>query len=397
MATRRTGTVSAVNDAIDNLSESELATWQAPIGEQIEQMEQPEETAADRVARMLGSVSNDERTKVGLYKIMPNKKLAWAADYTVEAFEAEYLELIRRDWGPGDYEIRLYGIKPGTKYFVVRVRENITVLPLRDEANIPSQRQNSELAQALQMMAQTQQQILTALTEKPPAVDPMAQMSQMFGMMATMREAMGSPPQNQLKDIVGAMREMKEVSAEFAPKESSASDDPMSMLAPILGIVQASIAAKNGGQAAQQENQSQENQSQENPQQIEFNNAPRPQGLALANRKLPQHSNEGEDMDMGTLALFGQFKRLLVLAKSGAAPQTGADLLFEKLPDELIDLLESPEWFGLLEKLPMGIGADAIRHRDWLTQARDLAVAMFNEPESDADGNASTVDGSPAT
>ena len=79
------------------------------------------------------------------------------------------------------------------------------------------------------------------------------------------------------------------------------------------------------------------------------------------------------------LALY--VRSLVMMAASKTDPQSGADLVYDKLPDEWIDLLELPIWWtALCEKAP------AVKpYEEWFTAVRNLALGMFNEPDADGD------------
>jgi hypothetical protein len=361
---------------VDTLTPAERATWENPIHAQsptanlpaIPEYDDEEETDADRVSSMLGEIT-DERAFVKVQRVIGPNKYSHCDEYSV----AEYLEggvsMIREQWGPGEYDVRLYGPKPETGKFGVVRKGRIVIEKRRGEESAP--RQNSELSQVLQTIAQGQQQMLAALTERPPAPDAQQQLMTLLSMMGAMREAMGanSPQKNQLSDIVSAMREMREVSAEFAPKEAPDTDNPMAMLPSILELVKTGMQQRPAAPVQQ----AMPAVGYHVPGVIE---TPIPQPLPQPD---PQPTGESE-MDLAGIALMGHMNRMMILAKSGADPAQGATIIYEKLPDEMIDLLETPEWFAMLEQ----VFPAAAPYKEWLTKARDLALAQF---EADAAGD----------
>jgi len=79
------------------------------------------------------------------------------------------------------------------------------------------------------------------------------------------------------------------------------------------------------------------------------------------------------------IQLKGYLKTLLSMAQKNKSVQDGSDFVFQKLPDELVELMALDNWFELLEM----VSADATQHRAWLTQVRDHALGRFDAPEAD--------------
>lgn len=355
---------------IDDLTDQEKATWQMAIKsngavstaeETVE--EDVEETGVDRISAMLGGVLEDDRAYVKVQRVIGPNKYGHCDDYSVADYEQGGLKMIRETWGPGEYDIRLYGVNRESGRFGVLKSARVSVLAMRDEPIAPA-KQNTELAQVLQTIAQGQQQMLAALTEKPAPVDPMLQMTQMLTLMATMKDALGlgqqqNQSQSQLKDIVAAMREMKEVSAEFAPKESESEPSLMGMLPNMLELIKTQIG-----------------QQREPIQQIP--NEPIQPAVAIQQAEpISPQPQENGDEQMSVIALLGQLKRLVTMASTNIDYKLGAELIYEKLPDDFIELMASEEWWSLLSQ----VNADVVPHKEWLTKARDAAIAMFEAPD----------------
>lgn len=353
--------------------------WQLPVSreqalsllaESSEELETAEETSEDRVALMLGEVKQDSRAYVHLSRVNPNGSHAYCGKYTPQQFEAGYLDLIREDWGPGKYHIKLYGIKPGTDRFVIRTREDIEILAKRNEPE-NSRGLPSEFSQAMAQMQETQRQMLQALTERPPAPDPMAQMTTMMQMAATMREAFGIGNQsaNNIKDIIDAVRAMKDVSEEINPPKVPENETSalLSLAGPLLQTIQMGMQQKQISVSSEAVS-------------AVANSASEIATPTIA--PVSQTQQQDQKMDIATIALIGNFQRIMNLAASNADPQLGADIIVEKLPDEMIDLLETAEWFTLLCQVAPGASA----HQEWLTKARDLALAELNQPDDTQSG-----------
>jgi hypothetical protein len=59
-----------------------------------------------------------------------------------------------------------------------------------------------------------------------------------------------------------------------------------------------------------------------------------------------------------------------------------ADFVYDKLPDDLVEIMLLDNWFDLLSGFAPGVKP----HEDWLRQVRDKAIAMFDvEDEVDVE------------
>ena len=65
-------------------------------------------------------------------------------------------------------------------------------------------------------------------------------------------------------------------------------------------------------------------------------------------------------------------------AERQAPVDEAATFVYEKLPDELIDLMELPTWFDLLA----AVAPEVKPHQVYLNQVRAIAMGRFNEAES---------------
>jgi hypothetical protein len=68
------------------------------------------------------------------------------------------------------------------------------------------------------------------------------------------------------------------------------------------------------------------------------------------------------------------------MASKGKSIAEGATFVYEKLPDELVELMALDNWFDLLET----VAPEVTSHKAWFQQVRDEALARFDAPEDDA-------------
>jgi hypothetical protein len=221
------------------------------------------------------------------------------------------------------------------------------------------------LSQVLATIASGQQQMLNALVEmkQAPQKDQMEEMTKMLSMMSMMREAMGITNQRQEKssisEIVSAIKELKGAASELVPEKEKEPDSLMAMLPKVLEMVSA-------GQQAQTQAMPMQIQSVQMPQSFEQpvqQNAPEP---------------ENDVNFMTIVKLKGYLTSLTNLAAKNETIEIGAKYVYDNLPDDLIELMELPNWFELLS----GVSTEVAKHEVWLKKVRDSALKLFDDAET---------------
>lgn len=405
MATRRKGVVSAVNDAINNLPWQAGESVQMSNGMQVTRWEnnetgevrlvptglhpddQPltdpqlpatvdpdyEETATDRVSAMLAQASGYDRAEVNVYR-MVNGAREYCRKFRPDEFEDGSFDMLREMFGPGEYELRLYSTDPVTRKFSVR---NLTRIKISDVKTPTRAELPSGLSQVLSTIAQGQERMLTALVEmkQAPQKDPMEEMTRMLGMMTAMREAMGlnqtqAREKSSIGEIVAAIRELRGAAEELTPQTEKEPDSLVGMLPKVLELVQT-------GQQAQQSA----------PQDL---SGMIPQGdpgavlspVTIPPSMIPTPANSTEDEPVKITTAFklrAYLKALIDMAKANDPVPKAAQFVYEKLPDDLLDMMELPAWFDMLAS----VAPEVRDHREYITKVRDAALALLNEPEDD--------------
>ena len=332
-----------------------------------------EETATDRVAAMMSGAGPDERAEVKVYRINSGQ-LEYCAGYKPDEFESGNFDLLRDRFGAGVYELRLYATNPTSKKFAVRQKLRVTIV--EDKHAATSGNLGNGMAQVLQTIAQGQQQMLEALVsiKQAPPKDSMEEMGKMLTMMAAMREAMGmNQPQGREKssigEIVSAIRELRGAADEIAPQDKEP-DGLMSVLPKMLELV------SKGQQSQQEAQQAVHFPPVQLPPSFQAPAQPEPQEQPQAQ---PQ-TQEESDMKMFTaIKLKSYLKTLIDLAVKKTPVTTAAEFVYEKIPDELIEIMALENWFDLLSF----VAPDVKDHKEWLQQVRDTALAMFEEAENE--------------
>ena len=398
MATRRPGTVRAVNDAAAwrmdsdpiDMNGGSFVRWINGITnetrfvpEGLHPVDQPnagaltapepegepiEETAAERVITMLRSVTDDERSEIKAYRVV-NGQLEYCAQFTPADFESGSFEMLRQRFGPGEYDLRLYAMNAERKYGL-RSRTRIKIAP---DTTPPADRVSSEMARIMETVARGQQQMLDALVsiKQTPQVDPMAQMTQMLQMMTLFREAMGinqQPQKSSIAEIMEAVREMRAVSDEINPKV----EEPESLMGMLPKVLDA-ISTVRGQQAPALMAPVELPQSmmQETPQPVApAAPAPTADEIAAAQAKY-------DPQTMTYIKLMAHVTHLCAMADDGKTPDEAAAYVVEECPDEIIDLLDMPDAVAQLSAMLPQVKARA----DWFEKVRAAALLLLDDPE----------------
>lgn len=79
------------------------------------------------------------------------------------------------------------------------------------------------------------------------------------------------------------------------------------------------------------------------------------------------------------LNLRGYLKTLIANAVKGVSVEKSAQLVYDKLPDEIVDLMALDNWWDLLVE----VDAHVEPHKAYLTKVRDTALAKFEVDEDD--------------
>ena len=341
----------------------------APPTEMVDFDEPIEETATDRVATLLQAAQGQERAELNVYRIVQGQR-EYCRKYSPAEFEEGSFEILRDQFGPGEYELRLYATHPETRKFVIRNSTRIKIAENKNpDATAPGL--PNGLSQVLSTIANGQQQMLNALVEmkQAPQKDPMEEMTKMLSMMTMMREAMGLNQQSSggsIGEIVGAIKELRGAAAEILPQEKEP-DSLMSMLPKVLEMVSAGQQA----QLAQQPVAMTEVQLPPTIAQAQPPAVPQPDPMKPYQ---PQPTQEQEDMKALTmLKLRGYLKQLVILAETKKTTDEGAKFVYDVLPDELVEIMDLPNWFELLSVVAPEVKA----HEPWMRETREKSLKMF--------------------
>lgn len=358
------------------MTEPEVETPIYPQLQVITQEEDPiEETAVDRIAQMLRVATDSDRADLKVYRFKEGV-MQYCASYKPEAFEDGSFDLLRRRFGPGDYEIRLYATDPNTRKFVVRARTRLAIAD--DKTNDEPAALPNGMSQVLGAIAEGQSKMLEALVQmkQQPQKDPMEEMTKMLSMMTMMREAMGLNNQAQQKssigEIVDAIKELKAASSIIEKEED---DNPMKMLPQVLELVKAGVISQ--------------------PQ------APQPLGAVIPPVALPPDmaaaqlmadpEPEAEDDPQNLRGLLQQL--IAIRGQENDIPKA-AMFIYEAMPDNIVEIMFSQVWW-----LALSAAAPEVKpHKEWLRNVRTVAIDLFNQAEQEEnEDEPSKIDEPPKT
>jgi len=288
--------------------------------------------------------------------------------------------MLRDRFGAGLYELRLYATNPANKKFTIRSKLRVTIAEDRVESS-PGAQLSGGMAQVLQTIAQGQQQMLEALVsiKSTPAKDPMEEMTKMMGMMTMMREAFGlNQPQGREKssigEIVSAIRELRGAADEISPQSEKEPDGLMSVLPKMLELVSKGQESQQAAQQAAQFPPVQLPPSFQAPEQPDPAQYEQPQPQA------PAPTQDEADMKVMTMIKLKSYLKTLVdMAVKLTPVDLAAEFVYEKIPDDLIEIMALDNWFDLLA----AVAPDVKDHREWLQKVRDKALSMFEDAETE--------------
>jgi hypothetical protein len=353
-----------------------------------------EETATDRVASMLAGINGLDRAELKVYKIKDGS-LEYCQGFKPEQFEEGNFDLLRDRFGHGEFELRLYATHPQTRKFGIRSKLRVKMSEVNKAAindGLPS-----GIAQVLGAIANGQSQMLDALVQmkQQPQKDPMEEMTKMLSMMTMMRQAMGFDNQSRagssISEIVGAIRELRSAADEVSPQREEP-ETMMAMLPKVLDIVSAGMGK---GQAQVQPEPEAFHPVDlppafaQAPQQVQAQPQSEPQPAYQPNPEPTQTTLQSEEqMQFGKylFKLRAYLSALVDMATKAIPPEKTAEFVVDKLPDELLEIMELPNWFEQLA----AVAPEVKNHEAYLRQVRDLALGML-EFEDEGEDDIKTI------
>jgi hypothetical protein len=321
------------------------------------QEEEIEETAVDRISTMLRAAGGADRADVKVYRITEGQ-LEYCASYKPEQFEEGNLDLLRRRFGAGDYEIRLYAADANSGRYGVRNRTRLKIAD--DKMPQAEHEMQNGMTQVLGAIADGQRQMLEAIVamKQAPQKDPMEEMTKMLGMMSMMREAMGlnggAQQKSSIGEIVDAIKELRAASS-IIENEKEDEDNPMKLLPQVLELVKAGVVSQ--------------------PQ------TPQPLAAVIPPVALPpdMEAAQADQAEDDPQNLRGLLNELLAIHGQENDIAQGAMFVYEKMPDDIVEIMFSGVWWIALSAAAPNVKA----HKGWLTNVRTVAMQLFEQAENE--------------
>ena len=228
--------------------------------------------------------------------------------------------------------------------------------------------------------------------------------------MVTLRQAMGidQQPRSQIGEIVSAIRELREASEEISPPKEQ--EGLLGQLPRVLDMVQ------TGMQAQQTQAMPQMHQTLPQVHQSTIPTIHLPESIAVA--PLPETTSAAAAPSsaasapvaraqlravpptptppkenavfnpLGILQLRAYLKTLLKMAERQEPVEKAAQFVYDKAPDEILDIMALDSWQELLEE----VAPESKKHSEYLRQVRARAMAMFDEDEDEDEGQPAAAD-----
>jgi hypothetical protein len=337
------------------------------------------QSAADRLAVLMQTAGETDQCRVKLYRLRDDGTEGYLKEYPPEIFESGGLDMIRKEWGSGTFNILLYGYNANGK-FCRRGSQRVYVEPLPTPTDTrASNPTDSATMQLLSAMTDKLASLETRLQSQP---DPMAQMMQTLALMKSMREAFGVDSQpkvsavDQMKEILNVIEGAKKMRSMIDPDPEPS--DPLLALAPrVLDLV---------GGAMQRQGA--------------MNGTPVPSVEIPQSMQSPQHSQTGEPMNETDIARKFAGQWLYQHATSGDMSEEHIEevayTIVENLPDDALDALCEENWHQSLGVFDARLTHPSIR--PFLEKVRAKVLEFINSAESDdgSDDEAPDPAGPPA-
>lgn len=350
-----------------------------------EQVEPDGETAADRLAVMLQQTRGNPRAVVKLYRMRDGARVL-CDEMSPEEFEAQGARSIRRRFGPGKYEVRLFAPNPDNRgKFSCYGYELFELAADADDDRAPATAAPGARVggdPALLALLERMEARLTAIER----VDPAQSMERTLALAKSFREAFGAPaappaqqPQHQ-PTVAQTIKEML-VLQEFMDQLRSRREPPGDDLA-TLGVKALDTISKvfaGGAPGAVGELAGGEQL---------MPTVTTPPALAAATPATTTAPN-GDASPM--TALHASITQLNFLASTGTSAEAAAPLVAEKLPDDVFEFIANdPQWFERLAAM-----APSVRqYEKWYRELREEIVALETDGDAAAaPGAAPTVNG----
>lgn len=329
------------------------------------------ETALSRLVTSLSDAGPDARADVKIWRVREGGKDIYCGMMTPDEFEqGGGLEYIRANWGGGRFRIRVYGpsLTQGSNYGKYCMLTN-SIYEI-EQSLVPAKGGDgvgSNLAPILPVLDRILQRV-EAVEQRGGSGNFMEELEKFAKIQALLG---GNKKDKSIAEQIADIEALRDLKRGIDEDNGGGSSEAKTMwgalsdvarsIAPVLTAQKAAPTATTPATGIVPPLHIPETFQQ-------------PAGLPA----------EGEqDMNLGQNFMINMMVGVLLkAAQNGDDIETHAPGLADKLPDEVLDLLELPLWFEMLcEALPDRVN-DLRTHQAWLTKLRDRIIVLTQADET---------------
>ena len=365
----------AANGIVPEVAQASAHDFEQAINSpsQFEPEETDEDNALSRVLSRVRTAPSDLRSEVRLHRVKSDGKLAYCAKFTVEEYDESGEELIRGTFGAGIYRVMVYGpsLVDGSNYgkFVRLANQLVEIEPSLIPINSKTLGGDGSVQSngiVMQMVIERLNQMQTRIEQGPinQSIDQM----EMFEKFAKLQRMLGGNKQDKsLLDQIREMEALKKFKDNLTGDESGDTKTPgmMDLAAQVLEILKPKLAEVGAQQVAP--------------------SISLPQSIAGAPEIPSQQDQQSQPMENENVNAAENFmgnvmlSALIKAAQRNDAIETHAPGMADKLPDEVLDILELPIWFDSLTEMFPNQKPALIQYRPWFEQLRTRIIELTLE------------------
>lgn len=331
----------------------------------------PEDTEEDRLAAILAEVGQDgTEGLVSIWKVNEtSKKLEYVDRRDTSEFEANGLPYLAKQFGAGDYELRIYG---SNKKLVARPRVTISKAAAQVHHAMPAHGSGSDIAGLVAVITEGFQQLGQLIVRAQPQtgasrteiLQELMQMKQIFG------GGNNANPIEMFTQMAGVFKQMQP----REPGEGSAFMELVERFSPVIMEAvknQQALPAPAAG-------------------------APQPAGVQHQQPQQPQLTPEQKGAREMSFQLKMQLTYLCAQANRDADPGPYAAIIADQVDREILNgLVNDPDWLSALAKFHNGVN----QYPEWFEELRTLVIEEMKPeenlpPENNSDINPGNQPGS---
>lgn len=321
---------------------------------------------------------NGDRSKVKVYRIPERGDRELCRDYSGQEIADGGTDVIRHEWGPGVYELVIYGPRGIAARSRVRFAAPLVTLPA---PGAPSNSGGGDLASALRALVEMQGQTLQAIQrmqtpQQPPQsrAEMLAEMAALKNLFAPAPAAGAADPMAMFSQMLGAFKEMKSAAAELAGDSPAEPADPLAASLPKLIDLAGKLVPASGMQAAPQL----PGPSVTMPEGVPLVQVPPATAAAVAPHVEAPAAPAASDDDAETAAIIqGAVAQIVRMARTGASVEDGGEFIADNVPDDMLDMMGHAQWWEFVSQAFPSLKP----HEAWVKAAKAHADKLLSESE----------------